>query len=203
MRRATLAVLCATTLVVASGCTTKGDGTPSPGGSTDATSAAATTTTSASGGDVPAITGPELDLAKFGSPCAMLKDDQLSARGVTKAGAESTDATGTNCQWYPDDRALGTSFVVALLDKSRGLDGVYANREELTVFKPTEVAGYPAVDTDLTDAAHGSCTTAVGVAEGEGFAVQVRVNDKKLPGYTDPCSVSSEIAETVVGNLKG
>jgi hypothetical protein len=33
--------------------------------------------------------------------------------------------------------------------------------------------------------------------------VQVRVNDKKLPGYTDPCSVSGEIAETVVGNLKG
>jgi hypothetical protein len=201
VRRATLVILSATILVVASGCTTEDGGTPSPEGTTGTT--AAGTTTSAAAGEVPAISGPELDLTKFDGPCALLKDEQLSARGVTKAGTESTDHTGTNCQWYPDDRALGTSFVVALLDKAKGLDGVYANREELTVFRPTEIAGYPAVNTDLTDAAHGSCTTAVGVAEGDGFAVQVRVNDKKLPEYTDPCSVSSEIAETVVGNLKG
>ncbi|MEV8439480.1 DUF3558 domain-containing protein [Actinosynnema sp. NPDC051121] len=201
MRRAVPVILSATILVVASGCTSKDGGTPSPEATTS-TSARATTT-SAAAGEVPAITGPELDLTKFDTPCAMLKNDQLAARGVTKAGTERTDSTGTICQWYPDERALGTSFVVALLDKARGLDGVYANREDLPVFKPTQVAGYPAVNTDTTDAAHGACTTAVGVAKGEGFAVQVRVNDKKLPGYTDPCSVSGEIAETVVGNLKG
>jgi hypothetical protein len=133
----------------------------------------------------------------------MLKGDQLSARGVTKAGVPRTDPTGPSCQWHPDNRASGTSFVVVLLDKSGGLDGVYANREDLPVFKPTQVAGYPAVNSDLTDAAHGACTTAVGVAKSEGFAVQVRVNDKKLADYANPCSVSSAIAETVVGNLKG
>jgi hypothetical protein len=197
-------ILSVTALVVASGCTTKDGGTPLPGGSTSTTAAGATTSTSAAAaGEAPAISGPELDLAKFDSPCAMLKEDQLSARGVTNAGTERADPTGTGCQWYPDERALGTSFFVVLLDKANGLDGVYANREDLPVFKPTEIAGYPAVNTDLTDAAHGSCTTAVGVAKGEGFAVQVRVNDKKLPEYTDPCSVSGEIAETVVGNLKG
>jgi hypothetical protein len=195
-------ILSATALVVASGCTTKDGGTPSPGGSTSTTAAGATTT-SAAAGDVPAISGPELDLGKFSDPCTMLKADQLSARGVTKAGTQRTDPTGTACQWYPDERALGTSFLVVLLDESKGLDGVYANRKKLPVFEPTEIAGYPAVNTDATDAAHGACTTAVGVAKGEGFAVQVRVNDKKLPGYTDPCSVSGEIAETVVGNLKG
>ncbi|MER5264864.1 DUF3558 domain-containing protein [Actinosynnema sp. NPDC002837] len=195
-------VLSATALVVASGCTTKDGGTPSPAGSTS-TAAAKTTTTSSAVGEVPAISGPELDLTKFDGPCAMLKDDQLSARGVTKAGSQRQEPTGLACQWHPDDRAFGTSFVVALLDKARGLDGVYANREDLPVFRPTEVAGYPAVNSDLTDAAHGACATAVGVAEGNGFSVQVRVNDKKLPEYTDPCSVSSEIAETVVENLKG
>ncbi|MEU4743127.1 DUF3558 domain-containing protein [Actinosynnema sp. NPDC023658] len=203
MTRAALVILSAAALVVVSGCTTKNDGTPSPGSNTSTTAAGAATTTSSAAGDVPAITGPELDLAKFDTPCAMLKKDQLSARGVTKAGTQRTDPTGTACQWYPDERALGTSFLVVLLDKAKGLDGVYANREDLPVFKPTEIAGYPAVDTDATDAAHGACTTAVGVAKGEGFAVQVRVNDTKLPGYTDPCSVSGEIAETVIGNLKG
>ncbi|MEU4766987.1 DUF3558 domain-containing protein [Actinosynnema sp. NPDC023794] len=194
-------ILSATALVVASGCTTKDGGTPLPGGGASTTAPGATTT-SAAAGEAPAISGPELDLAKFDTPCAMLKEDQLSARGVTKAGTERADPTGTGCQWYPDE-PLGTSFFVVLLDKAKGLDGVYTNRGNLPVFKPTEVAGYPAVNTDLTDAAHGSCTTAVGVATGEGFAVQIRVNDKKLPEYTDPCSVSSEIAETVVGNLKG
>ena len=196
-------ILSATALVAASGCTTKDGGTPSPGGSTNTTTAGATTTSSAAAGEAPAISGPELDLTKFDTPCAMLKADQLSARGVTKAGTERMDPTGTGCQWYPDERALGTSFFVVLLDKAKGLDGVYANRANLPVFKPTEIAGYPAVNTDSTDAAHGACTTAVGVAKGEGFAVQVRVNDKKLPEYTDPCSVSGEIAETVVGNLRG
>ncbi|MCE6993483.1 DUF3558 domain-containing protein [Saccharothrix sp. S26] len=199
MRRAVLAVL--SLVAVVAGCTTKDGGTPSPGGSTSTTATGATTT-SAAAGEAPAISGPKLDLAKFDTPCAMLKKDQLSARGVTKAGTERTDPTGTGCQWYPDE-PLGTSFFVVLLDKSKGLDGVYANRDNLPVFEPTEIAGYPAVNTDSTDAAHGACSTAVGVAEGEGFLVQVRVNDKKLPGYTDPCSVSGEIAETVVGNLKG
>ncbi|MFE2751226.1 DUF3558 domain-containing protein [Actinosynnema sp. NPDC059335] len=202
MRRAALVIVSAAAFLVASGCTTKDDGTPTPVDSTGTTAAGATTTSAATG-DVPAITGPELDLAKFSGPCAALKADQLSARGVTKAGTERPDPAGTACQWYPDDRALGTSFVFVVLDKGKGLNGVYANREDLPVFEPTQVAGYPAVNSDLTDAAHGACSTAVGVAEGKGFAVQVRVNDKKLPEYTEPCSVSSEIAETVIGNLKG
>jgi hypothetical protein len=198
------AILSIAALVVAAGCTTKNGGTATPGDPTTAASTAGSTTKSSpASGDVPAITGPELDLSKFGGPCEMLKADQLSARGVTKAGAQRTDPAGPACQWRPDDRVKGTSFSVGLLKESKGLDGIYANREQLAVFEPVKVAGYPAVNTDATDAKGGACSTAVGVAEGEGFVVQIHVNDNKLPEYKNPCSVSSAIAETVVGNLKG
>jgi hypothetical protein len=198
-----LVILSAAALVVAAGCTTKNDGNATPGATTTTTVAAGSTTKSAAAGDVPAITGPELDLSKFGSPCEMLKAAQLSARGVTKAGTQRADPVGPACQWRPDDRVKGTSFSVVLLEESKGLDGLYANRDQLGVFEPTEVAGYPAVNTDSTDAKGGACSTAVGVAKSEGFVVQIHVNDNKLPEYKNPCSISSAIAETVVGNLKG
>lgn len=196
-------ILSTAAVVVAAGCTTKNDGNATPGETTTPTTAGSTTKSSAAGGDVPAITGPELDLSKFGGPCELLKADQLSARGVTKAGAQRTDPVGPACQWRPDDRVKGTSFSVALLTEAKGLDGIYANREQVAVFEPTDVAGYPAVNTDATDAKGGACSTAVGVAKGEGFVVQIHVNDNKLPEYKNPCSVSGAIAETVVANLKG
>jgi hypothetical protein len=196
-----LAVLSAASLTVLAGCSM--EGTPSPATTTGTTAGVTTTESSSGNGDVPEITGPELDVTKLGGPCRLLKTDQLAARGVSKAGTERADPTGSACQWRPDDRADGTSFSVALLDKSNGLEGFYENRDKNPVFEPIQVAGYPAVNGDLTDAKSGTCSTAVGVAKGEGFMVQINVNDKKLPEYTNPCSVSSAIAETIVENLKG
>ncbi|WP_158846361.1 DUF3558 domain-containing protein [Saccharothrix deserti] len=203
MRRAVLAVVSAASLALAAGCTSVG-GSPTAAETTSATSTSTgSTDTSEASGKAPAITGPELDLSKFSGPCDMLTSAQLSARGVTKAGEERAAPTGRGCDWTPDDRAFGTSFGATFLTESKGLDGFYQNRDDFAVFEPTEVAGYPAVNSDLIDIKSGSCSTAVGVAKGEGFVVQINVNDKKLPEYGNPCSVSSAIAETVIGNLRG
>ncbi len=198
-----LAVLSAAAITALAGCSMQG--TPSPATTTTTTTAAGgqTTTGSAGNGDAPAITGPELDVSKLGGPCGLLKSDQLAARGVTKPGTERTDPAGPACQWRPDDRADGTSFSISFLEKTKGLEGFYENRDKNPVFEPIEVGGYPAVNGDPTDAKSGTCSTAVGTAKDEGFLVQINVNDKKLPEYTNPCSVSSAIAETVVENLKG
>ncbi|WP_367131569.1 DUF3558 domain-containing protein [Saccharothrix sp. HUAS TT1] len=203
MRRAVLVVLSAAALVAA-GCTTKSDGDATPTGSTSTTASDSTTTQPSEASDVPAITGPELDLSRFAGPCELLQADQLSARGVTKPGTQRTDPAGPACQWRPDDRVDGTSFSVVILEKSKGLEGFYENRGSSGgVFEPTEVAGYPAVNSDATDAKSGACSTAVGVAKGEGFMVQTHVNDETLPEYTNPCSISGAVAETIVANLKG
>lgn len=196
------AVFFAATLMVLAGCSV--EGTPTPGTTTSTSTAGSTTASSGTGsGDVPAITGPELDLSKSSSPCDLLKADQLATRGVTKAGTERSDPAGPTCQWKADDRVSGTNFSATFLEKSDGLEGLYANRDSTAVFEETEVGGYPAVNSDITDAKHGACSTSVGVAKGAGFMVQINMNNAKSPEYTNPCSVSSAIAETVVGNLKG
>ncbi|GAB2972943.1 DUF3558 domain-containing protein [Saccharothrix stipae] len=202
-RAAVLAVVSAASLVLAAGCTSVG-GSPTPAGTTTTTSTSSGSTgTSQAAGEAPPITGPELDLSKVSGPCDLLTSAQLSARGVTRPGEERTAPVGPSCKWTPDDRAFGTTFNASFLVESKGLDGFYKNRANFKVFEPAEVAGYPAVNGDLIDAKSGACSTAVGVAEGEGFIVQVNVNDKKLPEYENPCSASSAIAETVIENLKG
>lgn len=202
MRRAVLAVVSAASLVLVAGCISVG-GSPTPVETTGATSTSAGSTTSETSSEAPAISGPELDLSKFSGPCELLTSAQLASRGVTKAGTERTAPAGPSCRWTPDDRAFGTSFSASILTESKGLDGFYKNRADFEVFEPTEVGGYPAVNGDLLDAKSGACSTAVGVAKGEGFIIQVNVNDQKLPEYKNPCSVSSAIAESVIENLKG
>lgn len=203
MRRAVLVVVSAASLALAAGCTSVG-GSPTPAGTTSATSTStASTDTSEASGKAPAITGPELDLSKFSGPCDMLTSAQLSARGVTRAGEEKAAPAGRSCDWTPDDRAFGTSFSATFLTGSNGLEGFYENRDDFAVFEPTTVAGYPAVNGDAVDIKSGSCSTAVGIAKGEGFIVQINVNDKKLPEYGNPCSASGAIAETVIENLRG
>ncbi|OKI33220.1 hypothetical protein A6A25_05335 [Saccharothrix sp. CB00851] len=149
---------------------------------------------------MPPITEPELDLSSF-SVCDLLKADQLAELDVAEPGKAEDTSTGPTCAWRPKDRVLGTSFSATILEGTDGIEGFYRNR--LAEFEAIEIANYPAFNGSGTDLKSGSCTTGVGVAEGQGFVVQVNVNDEKLPEYTKPCSVSGDIAETIVGNLKG
>jgi uncharacterized protein YceK len=198
VRRAVLAVLSAA--AVLSACTSVG-GDPGPA-TTTTTSATGTQSSEPDGNGVPPITGPALDLPTSG-PCDLLKAAQLAARDVTAPGEARDGAAGKTCQWRPQDRVAGTSFSATILDGTDGIEGYYKNRSEYTEFEEIEVADYPGFHATQTDFKTGSCTTGVGVAKGKGFIVQVHVNDKKLPEYTNPCSVTADIAETIVENLKG
>lgn len=143
-------------------------------------------------------------MTKFeGAPCNLLRADQLSSPGVSKAGTSKQGASGPQCDWKTDDRLRGTDFGAVVMKNSNGLDGLYENKSSYPVFNPGQVAGYPSVDSDITDGAHGACFTSVGTAKGTGFTVNVFVNNTSAPEYKNPCSVSSKIAEIVVGNLKG
>jgi hypothetical protein len=133
--------------------------------------------------------------------CGILRAEQLSALGVT-AGKQDNSPTGPSCSWKPID-SNGTAFDIALLSKVQGLDSVYSHRDDFRVFRPTQLAGYPAADTDDTDAAHGDCGTSVATANGAGFDVRVNVRSQQSPDYKNPCSVSEKIAQVVLGNLKG
>lgn len=197
MRRSVLAVL--SLVAVVAGCTSTG-GTPSP--ATTTTGGATTQSSEPDGSGMPSISGPELDLSKS-SACELLKADQLAAHDVTKPGEAQSDSAGETCQWRPQDRVLGTSFSATILENTGGIEGYYENRADYAEFEEIEVAGYPGFNASKTDLKSGSCTTGVGVADGQGFLVQSIVNDEKLPEYKNPCSVSGAIAETIVGNLKG
>ncbi|MEV1116460.1 DUF3558 domain-containing protein [Actinosynnema sp. NPDC049800] len=202
MRRAVLAIA-AVSFTVLVGCTSVNGGTPTPVTTTKATGTSTEASKPSSDGEAPPVTAPELDLAKVGDPCALLKADQLAARGITKPGAKENDPVGPTCQFRPDDVGRGTSLGVTIMSKVDGLNDMYAHRAQYPVFEPTEVEGYPAVNGDVTDAKHGACSTAVAVAEGKAFMIQVDVNNQDSPDYSTPCSVSSAVAAIVVENLKG
>jgi hypothetical protein len=127
---------------------------------------------------------------------------QVSALHITRPGSVTQMPDGPACKWRPEDLTVDTSFTVTVLDKSHGLNGYYDGRASFPVFQPTEVGGYPAVNVDITDAKSGQCTTGVAVANGAGFSVSVHVGDEKSADYTNPCSVSSRLANTVLGNVK-
>ncbi|MFD1152432.1 DUF3558 domain-containing protein [Saccharothrix hoggarensis] len=206
MRRAVLAVA-AVSFTVLVGCTSVNDGTAKPVTTTNGASTSTATSESKpdkpSTGEAPAVTGPELDLGKLSGPCDLLKADQLAARGITKPGAKEDDLVGPTCQWEPDDPGRGTSIGGTIMTNADGLNSAYARRSQFPVFQPIEVAGYPALNTDLLDGKHGECTTSVAVAEGKAFMIQIAVNDQDSAAYTAPCSVGAEVAALVVGNLKG
>lgn len=198
------------TLVALAGCSNESPGqasgttTPAPTSKgTPATSNSGSTDSSATG-EAPTINEPELDLSKFsGSECELLKSDQLSSFGISKAGTPDQGTTGAQCEYKADDRVRGLNFTLSTLEKINGLDGIYQKKDSYPVFRPGEVTGYPSVNFDGTNASQGDCSTAVGTAKGAGFMIQVNLHDRSSAEYTSPCNVSSQIAGLVVSNLKG
>ncbi|MCP2164985.1 DUF3558 domain-containing protein [Goodfellowiella coeruleoviolacea] len=207
MKRTTLAIVAASAIIaLAPGCSSETPGNPTTSNERTAATGTSTSAKKSSGapqnGVAPAITEPELSLGQAAdSPCDLLNAEQLSSLSVSKPGTASQGASGPQCQWLADSQAKGTNFNGVIL--KNGLDGLYENKGNFPVFEPNKVQNYPSVDSDLTDAKHGACTTAVGIAKGTAFAIQVRVNDRSSTDYTSPCTVSSRIAELVINNLKG
>jgi hypothetical protein len=184
----------ATMVTVAACSNTKGQ--PSPASSTAESS-------SSSANSVPPVTQPILDLTKYqNNPCGILRADQLASLGITKPGRSKDSAVGPACGWKPDDTD-GTVIDVSLLTKINGLQSIYQNRDHFQTFRPTQVAGYPAVDADALSGNQGDCGTSVGTANDSGFDVAVQIRSQSSAEYSNPCSVSKKIAQIIIGNLKG
>jgi hypothetical protein len=199
VRRTTVALVVGTAVAALAGCSpTKGETNPTGGDTSEPSSP------SSSDNSPPPIAQPTLDVSKYESnACRALTASQLRPLGASESSSPQDGTLGPECRWDSIDALKGNSVSFTVLTKAHGLDSMYQNRDNLAVFRPTQVEGYPAVDSDITDAAHGACTTSVGTAQGAGFEVAVHVEDQGSPEYKAPCTVSEQVAQTVVGNLKG
>lgn len=199
MRTAIISLVLATTaLTLLAGCSS---GTGSGTTSTDTTTTAPSATLPAYG--APKVDNP-LDTAKYQqSPCSVLTAAQLQALNNHGAPRASNFASGPSCQW--DDSTSGASLTVSFYTArgvSNGLSGAYSDKQAFQLFQPTQIDGYPAVDTNRQDPGNqGQCETGVGVADDMqvGFSVDLYTTD---PNYATACSVAEKFATSGVTTMK-
>lgn len=187
----TLALGAALVVVLAAGCSTT-TGTPQP-----APSESSSAPDSLYG--APHVAKP-LDTTKFqAQPCSVLTAAEAQASGAASQGEARSDALGPTCGWKNHDTF--TSIIVRF-DKV-GLSALYARRNSIGLFKELRpIQGYPAVIWGAGDSrANGYCDVSVGVSDSADFNVEVQAGDGPLKA--DPCGAAQQIAEKVIGHLKG
>ena len=183
--KTTLASVLVVACAVLAACTSGGD-QPRP----------STPTTQPSHTERPKMAPPidrELNLSATDQPCDLLSADQHKALGFP---ATRDRGYTDSCSWHAPDADL--SIVLfrntnALQDAYTVLQGVSYN-----VFRPTTVAGQPAVVyTTFADAP--ACYITVGVAHDQGF--YLTASGKRA--NTDWCAMSVTAATDIVHNLGG
>lgn len=195
---------------ISSGCSSEESGTPS---------AQVPETSEVSSSTDPSLGGYEipepLELSPFSSrPCDLVAQDILDELGYDPEGTaklEESDAVaargGPYCFWRARESGEGTLTVTILSGNAeRGFGGLSGLRSlyeqgEFAYWEDATVLDYPAAYVSQWDRrADGECGISVGVSEEMAFSV--------MAGFyrEDPdraCSVVSEVAEDVVGNLRG
>ena len=161
--------------------------------------------------NVPKVAAP-LDVSAYTAkpcdtvPAAVLSSLDYTAPGQPHTGSAGDTAAGPYCAWIAG--AEGLSVQVGLLTGNRdrgigGLAGLYAGKAsgQVGFLEPApDVAGYPAVYTDLRDRrASGDCGLDVGVADDLVFSVSAQ----GYQGQQDSCQVAGKVAAAVVSTLKG
>ncbi|MBV9846955.1 MAG: DUF3558 domain-containing protein [Kutzneria sp.] len=149
----------------------------------------------------PHISQDELSVARYvGKPCDLLGDEQLHNLGVTGPGV----VEGSACQWTPEG-AVWPPFHASVDVTSGGLEQLYRHRTTSSVFEPTQISGYPAVNTaeNSTKRRQGQCTTQIGVAQTALLLVSVNRADLTSSAEDrDPCHDVDLIAMSVMATLK-
>lgn len=195
MRFRTAAAVLMLGLVTSAGCSPV-SGTPSP------------TTTTSNKPAAPRVEHP-LDTAKFqAAPCTMLTAAQVAPYGITTPGKvnNSSKALGPGCIWQNPDNAQ--SFEVQFITaNTAGLTALYINKDIIVngggYWVATTIQGYPGVfNSSLDDRKTGDCSLAVGVTDALTYNVAV-ATDKTTPQYSDPCGMTTKIADTVLTTLRG
>ncbi|MGH3623050.1 MAG: DUF3558 domain-containing protein [Sciscionella sp.] len=192
--------------MVASGCASDVHGAATPSPTSAQTTWIPGTSSSAKSGreTAPEVTNP-LDASRFvTAPCAALGNTDLTSLGLAGARSESISTAGASgCQWQTNSVADGISWITP---QKSGLSSVYAKKSELEYFRPTTVAGHPAVYAAIADLrSGGTCQLDVAVNNGLYFAVQWQMDDtgNASTNATRSCAAAKQTATVVIENVKG
>ncbi len=139
-----------------------------------------------------------LDESKFlGDPCSSLTSAQKSDLGIEQQGRQAVEG---GCSW---NFGPNSEWVVQLtyIEVAGGLANDYnknnAGAYKDGYFEPTEVAGYPAVFSNLVDFRPETCDLNVGMNSGAIFHVTVRGDETK-----DNCKAATNVAAEVIDTIK-
>lgn len=147
----------------------------------------------------PMITAPR-DLSSRGpAPCrTLLSSDEVRRLGYDLPGESSVDVLGApTCTWRQEDRGRD-SRVSVVLNRDLFID-TYRNRF-LPIFEPLRIAGLPAVDI-MSGPAVLTCTTTVGVADGQSLELNTSVGLIDGVRDGDPCEEGHRVAEAIISTL--
>lgn len=130
--------------------------------------------------------------------CEVLRPDELVSLGLDPQTADRIGSgKSQGCLWKRLDGMRGLGGLSIFTDlPAPAMLGEYDSADLAAVFEPTEVAGHPAVRSDLV--AGQPCRLVVAVARYQSLVVS-----GALPDAADglPCSSATRMAELVLSNL--
>jgi hypothetical protein len=192
MRTRTILATGLAAILLASGCTSKDGGTPTP---TESSTGAADRY------GAPPVTNQLKPDKYIANPCTALTAAQAQNFGEQPTGKPTTtgavaETAGPWCGWKGEDRYIGVYFFV--IDKN-GLADLYRDRRNDAYFEPTTVDGYPAILRDTSDdRSSGLCAISVGVTDHLYFRAESQENiDDTLA-----CGNAKKVAAAVITTMK-
>jgi len=175
---------------------------PSLSFSTQSTAPQSTSSSDSSGstGSAPKVSSPLNPAPLLSDACSGLSASQVSSFGL-KTGQPRTIETGTTCSWRYNDGTSNTVNISPLVPNKNGLSDLYDQKDSKAYFEPTQIAGYPAVYTDIVDSRNrGRCSLYVGVTDQLAVFVFTQLDDGA--DVTKPCPVADKIGAAMVQTLK-
>lgn len=214
MRHTTPTIVVAVALLAITGCSNtepgKADAAPAPEVSTQPSENDTSPEESEAvpGYGAPKIDNPlELDAFQQ-APCETLASDQVTEiLGDGVAGQPDLSGTvGPTCQWA---KSRSTAQVdLAFPDASDlGLTGIYKAKQSGKYGFLRELgsaSGYPVIAYGYEDRSMsaGICGVRVGTSDRATIDIAISLSAENV-GKTDPCEAGRDIAEMVIGNIKG
>lgn len=150
-----------------------------------------------------------IDAAAFESDaCAILTQQQLKSVGMTLDDTESDPdfAAGPTCDWFLSPVRAGSIHGALLTANPEGLSLTYAKNDagEWGLFKPTSIAGYPAVIVSRADdRKDGHCNLDIGIRDDLVFSIDVSASFDESPNRKDPCGAAKKLAPLAIETMKG
>lgn len=181
--------------VLLAGCSPETSGQPGPTSTPSAPAAP-----SASTGAAPEVRTPLQPGRYLKQPCALLTTTQVNQLGVAddSGNASPSAPAGALCSWTNEGVGVGVAWESTNKD---GLDDLYAQRDYLEYFQPTQLQGFPAVFASALDArSTGDCVLHVGVNGSDMFFVKFKAPDPPLRDRS--CQRAQRAAGWVLDTLK-